>query len=101
MKKQFRFTKAGEKFLNTKTLLTITTNYDALLASISPDDVPKAIQILDEHAEDWDISEQCFHYFASVILAGLKEDSKETDSEMKIFGEELKKTVEKLYEAIQ
>jgi hypothetical protein len=68
--KQFRDTKEGKALLN-RTVVQLDLS-DVVGDMIHPDDAVNVIKIIDESAEDWDVTRDAFNYFLSQIMAGIK-----------------------------
>lgn len=71
MNKQLRFSNEGDKLLNKSVMIESEIKVGDILFMVdklSLEEITKLIIIIDEHSENWTITENMFQYFSSEIL---------------------------------
>jgi hypothetical protein len=74
--KQFRDTKEGKALLNRN---VVQLEMGDVLSMIHFDESVGLIKIIDESAEDWDVTHEAFQYFLKQIMSGIKDGAFDRD----------------------
>jgi hypothetical protein len=71
MNEQLRFSNDGNKLLDKSLIIESEIKVGDILFMVdklSPEEITKLIIIIDEHSENWSVTEELFQYFSSEIL---------------------------------
>lgn len=74
--KQFRETKEAKLLAET---LVANITFGDVIGDIHNDDAVNVIKIIDESAEDWDVTHEAFQYFLKQLMTGISEGIFEED----------------------
>jgi hypothetical protein len=88
--KQFRFTREGQKVSNT-IYRSDTITYGDFIHSIRIEESVNIVKLIDQEQEDWEVTFECFKYFAKKIIKCHLNGEENLDSDIRDIIDELNK----------